>query len=444
MATIKGFLKRNTPNGAGLITIKYRYSGKYTIFSTRQKIEPEHWHAPTGYVLPSHRDHIFLNQVIDKYKQAVNTTVQRLILQGILPDKFSVHRFFIDPVVPISRFEQFVNRERLRSPAIIPIPEALEPYSPVGPPAPAVRKPEPVASFFQLLEEWIERNPNVQVRNSTKRQRKSLKNVLDSFQKEKAVTLSFATMDNNFYSSFCNFIVKDRNSRNSNLGKYIKQLKTFLRYAQATHGVSVHPQHTSWRGLSENSPKIALREEEVELIYTCNYASERHRKAADLLALGCWTGLRYSDLIQVGQFNLNQDFLICTNDKTGNTSLAPLAVYPQITSVLRKYDTDIKSMAISNQKFNQYVKEAAQIAGLIDLVEIRIERLGETIKKKIPKWQAISSHTARRTFVTNMRKKGFPPEQVMRMSGHKSYTEFAKYNKLNTQDLLETIKTLGF
>ena len=47
-----------------------------------------------------------------------------------------------------------------------------------------------------------------------------------------------------------------------------------------------------------------------------------------------------------------------------------------------------------------------------------------------PKYNFISSHTARRTFVTLSLEKGMRPETVMSITGHKDYKTFKKYIKL--------------
>jgi integrase len=47
-----------------------------------------------------------------------------------------------------------------------------------------------------------------------------------------------------------------------------------------------------------------------------------------------------------------------------------------------------------------------------------------------PKYKFISTHTARRTFVTLSLEKGMRPETVMSITGHKDYHSFKKYIKL--------------
>ena len=54
----------------------------------------------------------------------------------------------------------------------------------------------------------------------------------------------------------------------------------------------------------------------------------------------------------------------------------------------------------------------------------------ERIETVEPKHKLITTHTARRTFVTLSLEKGMRPETVMSITGHKNYKNFKRYIKL--------------
>ena len=89
-----------------------------------------------------------------------------------------------------------------------------------------------------------------------------------------------------------------------------------------------------------------------------------------------------------------------------------------------------KLPVISNQKTNEYIKELAELAEINEPVMITKYRGVEAIEFKEPKHNFISSHTARRTFVTLSLEKGMRPETVMEITGHKDYKMFRKYIKI--------------
>ena len=63
----------------------------------------------------------------------------------------------------------------------------------------------------------------------------------------------------------------------------------------------------------------------------------------------------------------------------------------------------------------------------------------EKLEIMIPKYELISSHTARRTYITISLKLGVPPEMIMKITGHKDRVSFQKYVRF---DLEESKKAL--
>jgi integrase len=84
----------------------------------------------------------------------------------------------------------------------------------------------------------------------------------------------------------------------------------------------------------------------------------------------------------------------------------------------------------SNQKMNEYLKEIGKLAEINENIAIVKYRGLEKVEFLEPKHNFISSHTARRTFVTLSLEKGMRPETVMSITGHKDYRTFKKYIKL--------------
>ena len=63
---------------------------------------------------------------------------------------------------------------------------------------------------------------------------------------------------------------------------------------------------------------------------------------------------------------------------------------------------------LSNQRFNEYIKEVAKTAG-IDQMETITKTVGGVLTStQVPKYCLIGSHTGRRSFCTNMYLRGIP------------------------------------
>ena len=68
----------------------------------------------------------------------------------------------------------------------------------------------------------------------------------------------------------------------------------------------------------------------------------------------------------------------------------------------------------------------------MDDIVVKTSFIGsKRIEEKIKKHDMISTHTARRTFITISLEKGMRPDIVMSITGHKSYSSFKKYIKLS-------------
>jgi hypothetical protein len=98
---------------------------------------------------------------------------------------------------------------------------------------------------------------------------------------------------------------------------------------------------------------------------------------------------------------------------------------------------------IPSYTFNVQVKELGERAKLKQKIEI-VRKKGKNREKKVfEKWEMISSHTCWRSFCTNMYLSGFPVEELMRISGHKSPAAFMRYIKADNQQSARRLKELS-
>ena len=87
----------------------------------------------------------------------------------------------------------------------------------------------------------------------------------------------------------------------------------------------------------------------------------------------------------------------------------------QFIQSVSMYDRYVKQLLkYIGKEFNQTVKRETKING-----HIKVDFY--------PKWKLVTSHTCRRTFITNNVMRGYNAMEIMRASGHKTYTSFEKY-----------------
>jgi integrase len=85
---------------------------------------------------------------------------------------------------------------------------------------------------------------------------------------------------------------------------------------------------------------------------------------------------------------------------------------------------------MSNQKMNDYLKELGKIAKFNDLETIVYFRGNERIEETLPKHELLTTHCARKTFVTNLIYLGVSDHVIKQWTGHKDNKSFEVYHKM--------------
>ena len=123
--------------------------------------------------------------------------------------------------------------------------------------------------------------------------------------------------------------------------------------------------------------------------------------------------------------------LTIQQQKTNEFVTIPL--HPVFITIWNKYN-GVLPANISNQKFNDNLKDVCREAGLKERVMKSITKGGKKQTTVYEKWQLVSSHTARRSFATNLYKSGFPSISIMQITGHKTESSFLKYIKVTKEE----------
>ncbi len=247
----------------------------------------------------------------------------------------------------------------------------------------------------------------------------------------------FIDIDLEFYQQFVDFL-RNKPLATNTIGKKIQTLKIFLN-AATEQGINHYQKYKSrnFTAISEESDNIYLTKTELNQLYEYDFTNKpKLERVRDLFIVGCWTGLRFSDLQQITTDKINGDFIELKQQKTGKKVVIPL--HNTVKTILKKYN-GILPKPISNQKYNEYLKEAAKEADLNNTFIKTSSNNGLRYEKKYPKFELISSHTARRSFCTNAYKDNIPTIAIMSISGHKTEQAFLKYIKADSKEHAEKV-----
>jgi site-specific recombinase XerD len=204
-------------------------------------------------------------------------------------------------------------------------------------------------------------------------------------------------------------------------------LKAFLKYAYPEKDWSF----VRYSQLKVSHEVIALSEEELGVIMHADVSGHLD-KTRDLFVFLALTGMRFCDS---QRFHLSwvtpENILEFNQLKTGGKAYPPL--YDASRRVLDKYNGS--PPLISQQKFNSYLKELFKKIKLDRTVIVHVVKGKQVYSSVEPLYNVISSHTARRTFITICLEKGMQIQDVMRMSGHSDYASMKPYMRVTRKHI---------
>jgi site-specific recombinase XerD len=255
---------------------------------------------------------------------------------------------------------------------------------------------------------------------------------LESFAKSYRRKVDFDTVDQNFYEDFRAYLLKKQKKGVNTAGKEIKTLKTVLNDA-AAKGIKVNPAYTSraFSVISKDADTIYLNESELSEMYSLDLSSvPKLERVRDRFIVAANTGLRFDDVNKVKSSAIKGGMITITQGKTGNPVVIP--VHPHVSEILAKYGGELPE--ISNQKFNEYIREVAQMVPSLQADSGYSKKGNMKVVENFKRWELVSSHTARRSFATNQHRKGMSSIIVMAITGHRTERSFLKYIRYTPED----------
>jgi integrase len=257
---------------------------------------------------------------------------------------------------------------------------------------------------------------------------KNLKEHLQAFEKWQKKRIDFETIDLKFHQSFTGYLTTEKKLSVNFIGKLITTLKVILREAfEMGFNPNLAFSQKKFKSYQVETQTIYLTEPEIlELKELDLSANKRLERVRDLFVIGCYTGLRFSDLSKLSHDHIKDGIIEIEQTKTKDPVYIP--VRSEVKQLLDKY-TEHLPTAISNQKFNNYLKEVCENASLLKK-EVTLTKIegGKKVKVHEPKYKFVHSHTARRSFATNEYLAGdLQTFEIRAITGHKTDKAFYKY-----------------
>lgn len=171
---------------------------------------------------------------------------------------------------------------------------------------------------------------------------------------------------------------------------------------------------------SDTSQQIYLTEEDIKRIIEHIPETTVEEIVKTRFLLGCITGARYSDYIRFSRNNICGGFLRYVSQKTHTETTVPIA--PILADLIDKARSFV-NIEIAESTFNRVIRRICEFEDIND--DLELYKRGKFITCE--KWEAVSSHTARRSFATNLYLRGADIITISRLMGHSSIEMTSRY-----------------
>ncbi|TFF35501.1 site-specific integrase [Mucilaginibacter psychrotolerans] len=231
--------------------------------------------------------------------------------------------------------------------------------------------------------------------------------------------LEIKKLDYEFISQYSFWLKTVRNCQHNTSVKYLTYFKKIVLLCVKHDWLQKDPFH-AFKMTKKEVEKPFLTDQELEVISKKKFPSVRLSNVRDLFLFSCYTGLAYADLkkLRPDEIGVGVDgemWIMTHRQKTDTASRIPLL--EESVKILEKYQGHACSVVtgtvfpiLTNQKMNAYLKEIADVCGII---------------------KNLTFHTARHTFATTVTlSNGVPIETVAKMLGHKNLRQTQHYAKV--------------
>ena len=250
----------------------------------------------------------------------------------------------------------------------------------------------------------------------------------------------------------------------TSINKYIICFKAMIQNAmdQELHNNLIALRAFSKKKIQETdkAKEIYLTKAELQALYEMPLEGLKD-KVRDVFLVGCYTCQRFSDYARLEKENFTTTakgtkVVRIVQEKTGNDVVIPI-LNDNLLHIAEKYGYDIPKVndVILNRYIKQILKELSSTVPSLarkertlltmkerekekqGLVSFERDNKGNVIK---PRYELVSSHTARRSGITNLYLSGnFDTYQMMSISGHKDEKTFYEYIKLSSDEVADSI-----
>lgn len=366
-------------------------------FPLDKKIFEEHWDAKRECATSKAKDASEINSLIEEYKARINEVFARYeLIEKKIPTPQDVKELF----------NHFVGKASIFDVHAITIEDAFTEYIAV------------VGEKNSWTDSSYKKNATI---------KKHFVSAVGN--------ITFGQITTEKLQLFINYLL-GTGLRNTTALKDYQFVRWFLRWARNKgyyHGNADNEFKPKLKGTDGNQKEILyLSLDELKQLRKFEVPKDlthlQHVK--DVFLFCCYTSLRYSDAKALKRSDVYNNNIHVVTQKTTDALVIELNTHAR--EILKRYEdnSSINKPAlpvISNQKYNKYLKELGKLAGLNSPTRVVYYKGNERFDEYYPKYELLTTHCARRTFVVTALQLGIPVEVIIRWTGHSDYEAMKPY-----------------
>ena len=180
-----------------------------------------------------------------------------------------------------------------------------------------------------------------------------------------------------FITEFEFYLKTEKKFMQNTIYKTLQRFRQIVKLSVALDYLTKDP-FLLYKGKKPKKEIIFLSKDELRNLEQHQFASERLQQVADMFIFCCYTGLAYTEMATLKESNIQTGFddnkwLYIRRQKTKKSYEVPLL--SKASDILDKYKTEEQLLpVVSNQRFNSYLKEIAEIVGIDKILTHHIAR----------------------------------------------------------------------
>lgn len=249
-------------------------------------------------------------------------------------------------------------------------------------------------------------------------------------------------VDEAWMEAFHQWLVSERNQQGVSVAGNLQKMRWFLKWARKKglySGSADMNYRPKVKGANEKTRSIVfLTIEELHAFEQHEFTEKHYQLAKDVFLFCCNTGLRHSDILRLRRADIHGDSVSFTTQKTNKALTIPLN--DKAKSILNKYtkchsNRRQKTLGIlqpaiptpDQKTLNKHLHHMMREVG-IDTQTRHTYFIGNTRHDEVvPKYELITTHTARHTFIVTAIGLGIPIPVIMSWTGHSNYNAMLPY-----------------